>query len=306
MIDVIIPAYNAHDTIKRTLYSISIQKNIDFKVYIINDCSKYDYSKEVNFFKNFMSIKELKLDKNSGPGVAREHGINNSNSDYIVFIDADDYLYYPNSLYDLYTAITNNNSDLVISNFIYERDNEIVIKKKNNVWLHGKIYKRKFLNDNDIHFNDTYSNEDNGFNRLIFLHQPKVSYLDIETYVYSENSNSITRRNNRAHKFDGLEWYCYNINWAIEQVIKKGHITDDIVYSALGVLVSMYYYYLEFYEINDVSLILKWSKNIKIIYDKYKGDLINFNLVNIFLRNKEEEYTNIVKRLSFYEFLELI
>ena len=50
MIDVIIPAYNAHKTIERTLYSIAYQRNSeDFSVYIINDNSAKDYSKEIDF-----------------------------------------------------------------------------------------------------------------------------------------------------------------------------------------------------------------------------------------------------------------
>lgn len=64
MIDVIIPAYNAHETIERTLYSIAYQRNSeDLNVYIINDNSIKDYSKEIDFFKDFINIKELKLNE---------------------------------------------------------------------------------------------------------------------------------------------------------------------------------------------------------------------------------------------------
>ena len=69
MIDIIIPAYNSHDTIEKTLFSIAYQENIDdIKVYIVNDASKKNYSTEINFFKNFMSIKELVLDENRRTG----------------------------------------------------------------------------------------------------------------------------------------------------------------------------------------------------------------------------------------------
>ena len=52
MIDVIIPAYNAHKTIERTLYSIAYQRNSEnLNVYIINDNSIKDYSKEIDFLK---------------------------------------------------------------------------------------------------------------------------------------------------------------------------------------------------------------------------------------------------------------
>ena len=91
MIDVIIPAYNAHETIERTLYSIAYQRNSEnLNVYIINDNSIKDYSKEIDFFKNFINIRELKLKENSGPGYARQYGIEHSDSEYIIFIDSDD------------------------------------------------------------------------------------------------------------------------------------------------------------------------------------------------------------------------
>ena len=176
-LDIIIPTYNAKKYLKKLLYSISIQKNIkNFHVYIINDNSDYNYSDEINFFSNYIDIKEILLTTNVGPGLAREYGIKNSKSEYIIFIDADDYLYSPNSLYYLYNTIRNKDTDLVISNFIYERDNERKVMKKNNVWLHGKIFKRKFILDNDIHFNNTRANEDNGFIRLCLFHHPKLEY----------------------------------------------------------------------------------------------------------------------------------
>ena len=114
MIDVIIPAYNAHNTIYDTLYSISYQSISDLlNVYIVNDASVKDYSEIVDFFSNFINVKELKLDKNSGPGVARQYGIDNSNSEYIVFIDSDDVFSSTFSLSTLYKKIKNDNLDIV-------------------------------------------------------------------------------------------------------------------------------------------------------------------------------------------------
>ena len=65
MIDVIIPAYNAHKTICNTLFSICMQKCVkDINVTIVDDCSlkKYDYLHELfddkinSLFYNFQSV----------------------------------------------------------------------------------------------------------------------------------------------------------------------------------------------------------------------------------------------------------
>ena len=72
MIDIIIPAYNAHNTIKKTLISICMQTVKDkINVYIIDDCSNEDYKEIINIFKDKINIKYYKLKENSGPGVAR-------------------------------------------------------------------------------------------------------------------------------------------------------------------------------------------------------------------------------------------
>ena len=94
MIDIIIPAYNAHEHIKCTLVSVAMQTIKDkVNVYIIDDGSKKNYNKIVELFKDKINIKELTIEKNSGPGVARQFGIDSSDGEYILFLDSDDLLY---------------------------------------------------------------------------------------------------------------------------------------------------------------------------------------------------------------------
>lgn len=306
MIDIIIPAYNSKKTIKTTLNSIKKQNNKNFEVTIVNDAGQENYEEEIKYYSKYFKIKEMKLKNNGGPGIARQYGIDNTKNEYIIFIDSDDYLYDENSIDKLEKSIKNN--DVIISNFIYERDNEITIKKKNNVWLHGKIYSRQFLENNKIRFNNTRANEDNGFNRLIILHEPKTQFLDEVTYVYHENPDSITRKENRLYKFTGLEMYSYNIEWAIKEALKKKINYKGCVLSALGALVSNYYYYLELYDEYDVSKILEWNKGLKKIYQEYKDKYIDETIINLVLKEKEEEYKNkkINKRITFDQFIELI
>ena len=52
MIDIIIPAYNAHKTIGKTLCSIMLQSRRDLvNVYIVNDCSSTNYQEFVKNYK---------------------------------------------------------------------------------------------------------------------------------------------------------------------------------------------------------------------------------------------------------------
>lgn len=271
MIDIIIPAYNAHDTIEKTLFSIAYQENVDnLNVYIVNDASEDDYSKEVEYFKKFMNIKELKMKDNAGPGLARQFGIDKSNSKYIVFIDSDDVFSSPFSLKVLYENIENNNADVVISSFYEELDDGTRIEHiDDGIWLHGKIYRREFLKKNGIKFNNTYANEDNGFNQLVFLHDSKIATIDEFTYIWLFNKNSITRINNHEYSFNGLEGYLYNITWALNIAIEHGCNESKIAMLAFSTLIATYYYYIEFKDNANKDNLVKWVKRIYEISLKY-------------------------------------
>lgn len=91
-IDIIIPAYKAQDTILRTLSSIACQSILeDLEVTIVNDCCPNgNYKKYVDMFSPFIKIREIKMPKNGGPGLARQYGIDNTSNKYFTCIDADD------------------------------------------------------------------------------------------------------------------------------------------------------------------------------------------------------------------------
>ena len=305
-LEIIIPAYNAHSTIIKTLDSLKIQKELpDYHITIVNDFST-NYIDIINNYKEYLNIDEIITKENLGPGGARQYGIDNTESKYIVFIDSDDYFENETSIRDLYNEIEKSNADLVISNFIYERDNIRVVKEHNPVWLHGKIYRRSFLDKHNIRFNNTRANEDNGFNSLVFLLNPLVVYLNKVTYVYHENSNSITRNNNRLYKYTGLEGYAYNINWAIEEAKKKNAPERNIAIKSISGLSVMYHYYIDLYDEYDVSKILKWSKDLYINYLKYQeiADTYEQQALNLdeFKDNEKIKNSNI----TFNEFKEKI
>jgi len=310
-LDVIIPCFNAKYTLFKTLSSIALQRNIEkIRVYLVNDCSDYDYKDFIDYFSNYFHIEEIKSDINVGPGEARNIGIRNSSNPYIVFIDSDDVFYSPYSLDILYKEITKTKANLVISDFIYERDNERLIKKNSYVWLHGKIYNRKYLEENNIYFNNTRANEDNGFNNLIILTTNNVKYLNKITYVYKENENSITRKNNREYKISGLEGYAYNIRWALDEAIKRNANPYKIKTICFSNLHAMYYYYLEYFKDYDVDCLLRWSKKLVEIYDKYNHIILEEFIFDIIRNQKIKEYEErniqIDKFITFDEFLKKV
>lgn len=306
MIDVIIPAYNAHETIERTLYSIAYQRNSEnLNVYIINDNSIIDYSKEIDFFKNFINIRELKLKENSGPGYARQYGIEHSDSEYIVFIDSDDVFATPLSLITLENAIKTSNSDLVVSAFIEEKTkDEFIFYDNDPIALHGKIYKRKFIEKNKIKFPYFYAEEDNAFNHLVFLNNPIKKIIQDKTYIWMNNEKSLTRNEN--YRQNSILNYSKAILYALENGFENKVQSNFLARLAYEALITIYYG-LDYYNKNNETI--KNAKKIKKIYDDNITEITSEEKIEILeykikcVNNDGYIYNVLDPLMTFYDFL---
>lgn len=100
---VIIPLYNKENFIKNTLNSVFNQSFTDFEVIIVNDGSTDTSEKKVLEFKDDRIRYFSK--ENEGVSTARNYGIKEAKSEYITFIDADDY-WYPDFLKEMHQTIS--------------------------------------------------------------------------------------------------------------------------------------------------------------------------------------------------------
>lgn len=194
-ISIILPAYNAHNTIKRTLSSIAMQENADdIEVIIADDCSKYPYDKIAKQFSHMLQIRIVKMLKNGGPGAARQVGFDHSRGRYIMWMDADDTLVSADTIKTLCTVMDQKNMDCVYGKFLEENeDGSIFAHEVHMVWMFGKLYKRSFLERYNIRFNTSLSNEDTGFNRVVCGCTDKIWYIPKDVYIWHFKANSITR-----------------------------------------------------------------------------------------------------------------
>ena len=90
---VVIPAYNAAETIERCLDSVNEQTYKNYEIIVVNDGSIDDTDGTVK--KYISSHPQLDLNyivqENGGAAKARNSGIQAANGEYICFLDSDDY-----------------------------------------------------------------------------------------------------------------------------------------------------------------------------------------------------------------------
>ena len=99
---VIIPLYNKEKDIAKTMESLFAQSFLDFEVIIVNDGST-DKSEKVVKSNNDPRIKYFSK-KNEGVALTRNFAVDKANSDFVAFLDADDY-WYPHHLENLKAVI---------------------------------------------------------------------------------------------------------------------------------------------------------------------------------------------------------
>ena len=252
MIDVIIPAYNSQDTIIRTLSSIAMQLNRkELKVTIVNDGGK-DYKEIVKIFEPLIDIQEIGYEENRGPGYARQYGIDNTNGDFITFIDADDTFYEACSLGLLSKPLKDTSAKFIISPFIQigKEVGQQAPMQPNLIWVFGHMYRRSFLVEHNIRFTSTRANEDVGFNNmcnLIAQHdigEEGGKILNVPTYEWHYNEASITRRGKDEYEY-GIctPGYIFNLHHAYDVARREGVGMKQIALPALETAFSCFIYY---------------------------------------------------------------
>ena len=273
MIDVIIPLYNAKDTLEKTLISLNLQTIKEhLKIYLIDDSGVDNYDAIINNFSS-LNIVYHRLRENKGPGLARQEGIQISNSEYITFIDADDYLYDADSMRFLFDGIKEGYD--YVSGYTFDEKRYLNINNPSD--LHGKIYRRSFLEKNNIKFNETRFHEDNYFNNLVLMLSPKIKELEYCVYIYRYNKNSITNLDNE-NEFLRLELLIYNLHNLVLEGLNRNcnhELIYKIIYDKVGYFNIVYQkmsdehqkqfiYWLEKYNFNIHKYLKLDVKEIKI------------------------------------------
>lgn len=210
---IIIPCYNVEKFVQKCASSILVQKGFDCELIFVNDGSK---DNTLHVLEN-LAVKDNRIkvinQENKGLSGARNTGLENAKGNYIMFVDADDWLE-PNA----FELISKNFNQEDLFCFSYNRvfDNKILPRKLNiegtfdanfiqrrmvgligkelldpsqidslvTAW--GKIYKTEIIKNHKIQFTDTklIGTEDALFNIQYLEYAEEVKILNLPLYNY--------------------------------------------------------------------------------------------------------------------------
>lgn len=221
LVSIIIPVYNAESYLERCLNSAISQTYSNIEVICVNDGSKDNSLKIIQEFEKKDKRVKLINKMNAGVSAARNDGIKNASGDYIIFVDADDWidsktietsLEYANE-YNAelvkYACVQefNDSKRKVVSCVVFDETKYItrkdfaseVVDDFINSYNYNSgclfLVKSSVISENNILFDETtFYVEDFVFNIDIYKNINGVVYLPYTFYHYMHNMNSITTK----------------------------------------------------------------------------------------------------------------
>lgn len=224
---VIVPVYNAEKYVENSLRSIFSQAMpiSTYEVLVVDDCSTDSTLDVVRQLQTEypVSLRILRTEENSGPGIARNLGLNEASGEWIVFMDSDDRLS-PDTLKTLYNYIKTNetNLDVVGINWKYDLSSDLIDGKNEgrydlkslskskiellkdfvSLGMDGSVIytvvRKKLITKNKIKFSTGY-HEDVDFIFMVYYHSCKIGWLDKPLYIKNNRRGSIVNTITKKH-----------------------------------------------------------------------------------------------------------
>ncbi len=211
LVSIIVPVYKVEDVLPRCLDSLYRQSLQNIEILLIDDASpdRCGVICEAYAEKDFR-FRVFHHPENRGLSAARNTGIENATTDYLMFVDGDDYVHEDFCKLP-YECAVQNDVDLVM--FGYQRINKngscMLTQKKSNesgiktqmealdllltevgnaAW--NKLYKKKLFDT--VSYPEGYLYEDVGTTYKTILLASSIYYLNQKLYFYFYHDGSIT------------------------------------------------------------------------------------------------------------------
>ena len=287
----IVPVFNVAEFLPECLKSIQDQSYMNYELILINDGSTDSSGTICDNFANVHLNAKVIHKKNEGLSSARNTGLRISKGDFIWFIDSDDWIK-KNALETLVKYISKYDIEILTFLHITYKDGQKIHNSNYNkleinlldgasfinqndfypmVWIH--LYKRQFLHNNQLYFNEAIVHEDVDFSLTCYALVEKILFVPHALYFYRIRANSITTKINMI-RFKSL----------IELIRTCNNLKDSDIENSF--LENRIYMYMN----NYIELLFKGNfklrKRVELI-NKLKKEKLKFDInINEKLRRK--------------------
>lgn len=277
MLDIIVPHYKEPFEVGKPLLDmIGLQRGMDFdliRVLIVNDGVEHHIPDEL--LKDYhYQIEQIDIE-HGGVSKARNAGIDHSTATWVMFFDFDDTLSNVYALRDILHVLPADNYDLlrtklIAEDFMGENDLlRIAPEETNFVFTHGKCYRREWLNEHGIRFDESMGfQEDSLFNAYIIALLPYKRIGEIKTVlppcVWCRRPGSVTTA--KGHE-DPACWGHFIRNWKLCDFYAE-HLTDDRLADLVVRVAFDTYYMVKSRNITD-GMRLKVIQNFQDFWEIY-------------------------------------
>lgn len=217
LVSVVVPVYNVEEYLADCINSILEQTHSDFEIILVDDGSTDSSSEIVNeFAMRFENIHAVHQE-NQGLGGARNTGLKIAKGEFVIFVDSDDLLP-TRSLEFLYRAAVRGDADFSIGSYRRFCGNE---EEPVSSWIRSvceqrrigilpssfpevtahvpvptKLFRRKFLLENDLYFPPEIFYEDQLFMAKCYATATSISIVPKTVYLYRRrlDETSISQR----------------------------------------------------------------------------------------------------------------
>lgn len=299
---IIIPVYNTQKYLKKCIDSVLEQSFKDFEIVIINDGSVDDSELIINnYLKEHKNIKYIKQE-NKGLSLARNIGVENSEGEYILFLDSDDYI---NK--DLLSKLYNvkNSPEIIryqlsiIENNLKKEYLEEPFNDLNGIDAFKKIVSYKYVEpaclycikkekylEKGYKFKKDCYHEDFGLIPRIIVESESVTSINYVGYNYIKRKNSIMNDNvyykERKKSFDMISHFEYLNKSKINDKVYKSFIANSVILKAKNL------------KGKDYKIYVKKLKEMK-VFDNLIKDTFKRKLKSILMRVNLRMYLKVIK-----------
>lgn len=218
-LDLIVTHYKEPWSVGQKFFSmLDIQRGINFddiRVLIVHDGTEpFPEEAFTGYPGRPYHVDQIRI-AHGGISAARNAGIRHARAPWLMFCDFDDMFSNVYALRDYLTLLPNDKYNMMWAPFIAEdltKDGETVLNRRghNLVFIHGKIYRRQYLLDENLTFDESLEfNEDSCFNAVFntICDPRKIGEIKAPSipYIWCFNRDSLTTtRGNRYKALIGL------------------------------------------------------------------------------------------------------